>query len=146
MTYWAHISMDFIKTILLQKTWFIAYMNGLKPLTGAWKSDVVYLDFQKDFDSVKQTKLILKSFYGFHPLIIRWLKHHLSFIEFKLGINESFYDQESVLSRVLQGTVLGLLIFILFTSRSHLLFHPLVFASMQTPLITVLLLIKTLSQ
>ena len=72
--------------------------------------DVVYLDFMKAFDTVPHTRLIgkLKS-YGIEYYTLRWIQAFLS--DHVNGINSEW---SNVTSGILQGSVLGPILFILY--------------------------------
>lgn len=79
------------------------------------KSDVIYFDFKKAFDSVTHDKLITKmQAYGFTGNLLHWLQQFLSDRSQIVKIDSSYSSPCRVSSGVIQGSVLGPTLFLLF--------------------------------
>ncbi len=76
---------------------------------------IVYLDFQKAFDSVSHRKLIhILQHIKVHPSLILWIKDFISNRTQKTCVDGCFSDPCDVISGVPQGSVLGPLLFSLY--------------------------------
>ena len=72
-------------------------------------------DLQKAFDTSNREILINKmEFLGFSKNVILWFKSYLSHRKFKVNLNKSFSEQGKLLCGVPQGSILGLLLFLLY--------------------------------
>ena len=79
------------------------------------KVDAVYIDFAKAFDSISHVKLLTKIHaYGIDSNLLNWISHFLSEHTQSVYIGNTFSKFLPVLSGVLQGSVLGPLLFLLF--------------------------------
>jgi len=79
--------------------------------------DVVYLDFSKAFDSLTHPKLLHKlSSYGIRYELLTWIKAFLEDRSQSVLIDRNLSDSKPVISGVIQGSVLGPLLFILFVN------------------------------
>ena len=77
--------------------------------------DVVYLDFQKAFDKVPHTKLLLKlQSYGISGKLLGWLSAFLRNRTQRVFLNSCYSSYVPVLSGVPQGSVLGPLLFLVY--------------------------------
>ncbi|XP_076068382.1 uncharacterized protein LOC143040829 [Oratosquilla oratoria] len=77
--------------------------------------DVVYLDFMKAFDRVPHKRLMEKiSSYRIEGKILRWIQNFLTGRKQRVLINGEASRWKEVTSRVLQGSVLGPMLFVIF--------------------------------
>ena len=77
--------------------------------------DIVYLDFQKAFDSLVHSKILVKlASYGIGYELLTWIQTFLTGRSQRVVIEGLLSDPIPVNSGVVQGSVLGPLIFILF--------------------------------
>ena len=75
--------------------------------------DVVYMDYQKAFDSVPHRRLIMKlESMGVKGKVLHWVKDFLTNRRQKVIINGSSSDEAEVTSGIPQGSVLGPLLFV----------------------------------
>ena len=77
--------------------------------------DVVYCDFMKVFDKVPQQRLLLKlEKYGMNGNILRWIRSFLSDITQCVTINNATSITCPVTSVIPQGSVFGLILFVIY--------------------------------
>jgi hypothetical protein len=76
------------------------------------------LDLSAAFDTIDHSILIhrLSSWFGFNGKVLSWLTSYLSSRNFVVNINSTMSDQFSLNQGVPQGSVLGPLLFILYTT------------------------------
>ena len=78
-------------------------------------TDIVYLDFQKAFDTVTHKRLMVKlQAYGISGVILNWINALLNGQTQRVIVNGIASRKEAVLSGVSQGSVLGPLLFVLY--------------------------------
>ena len=77
--------------------------------------NIIYLDFQKAFDKVLHQRLLLKlKAHGIWDGIIYWIEQWLTDRKQHVVVDGEVSDWKSVLSGVLQGSVLGPLLFLIY--------------------------------
>ena len=77
--------------------------------------DIIYLDYRKAFDSVNHAKLIEKLMLAnVDPIVTKWVAALLQGRKMKVRVRLKFLDCIFVSSGVLQGSVLGPLLFLVF--------------------------------
>ena len=86
----------------------------------------VYLDLSKAFDTIDHDILLHKlDYYGFRGIVLDWFRDYLSNITQYVSYNNNKSDLKTILCGVLQGSILGPLLFILYindiTNKSALL-------------------------
>ena len=78
-------------------------------------TDLVYLDFQKAFDTVPHKRLMVRlQAYGTSGVILNWINAFLNGRTQGVIVNGIASRKEAVLSVVPQGNVLGPLLFVLY--------------------------------
>ena len=77
--------------------------------------DVVYLDFQKAFDTVPHKRLLKKlEGYGIKGNVLRWIASYLDNRQQRVILNGKESDWQAVTSGIPQGSVLGPTLFLLY--------------------------------
>ena len=82
-------------------------------------TDVVYLDFQRAFDTVPHKMLIVKHKEYGSGVILNWINAFLNGRIQRVIVNSIASIKEAVLSGVRQGSVLGPLLFVLYINYLH---------------------------
>lgn len=79
------------------------------------QTDVIFLDFTKEFDKVRHARLLLKlSKLNFDPAALAWIGTLLHNRKQFVNVNNYHSDSTPVISGVPQGSLLGLLISLIF--------------------------------
>ena len=76
--------------------------------------DGVYSDLRKAFDSISHTKLLVKLYaYGISPYVCKWIESFLCNRRQRVIINDTASGRLDCTSGMLQGSILGLILFLL---------------------------------
>ena len=79
--------------------------------------DVIYLDYQKAFDSVPHQRLLIKlKAYGITGTLLTWITNFLTGRSQKVVVNGILSTPTPVLSGIPQGSVLGPLLFLIYVN------------------------------
>ena len=78
-------------------------------------TEIILIDLQKAFDTIDHQILLKKVKYlGFSKNTITWFNSYLCERKFKISINTSYFSPSNLLCGVLQGSILGSLLFLLY--------------------------------
>ena len=84
-------------------------------LDQGYSVDVIYLDFQKAFDSVPHQRLLKKIYgYGIKGNLYNWIDDFLTHRRQRVVMNSTKSEWTNILSGIPQGSVLGPLLFLLY--------------------------------
>ena len=92
------------------------YDNLACSLNKGSRTDIVYFDFSKAFDSVNHDKILhkLKYKFGIDGMLLKFLTEYLSNRHQKVVVENTYSDLLPVLSGVPQGSIIGPLLFVIF--------------------------------
>ena len=84
-------------------------------LDAGYPVDIIYLDFQKAFDKVPHSRLILKlAAHGISGDVLRWIENWLRGRKQRVVLGGQESEWSDILSGVPQGSVLGPILFVLY--------------------------------
>ena len=99
-----------------------------KALDDSHSVDILYFDFVKEFDSVLHNRLISKmQGCGISGKLLAWVRNSLVGRKQKVVLNNQGSGWSSVISGVLQGSVLGSILFNIYVSNMLLIVNSPVF-------------------
>ena len=108
--------------------WFMngrSYLTNLLETFESWTRildagfgiDVIYLDYRKAFDTVPHSRLLMKlQSCGISEQVLKWIQAFLTGRTMRVLVNGNSSSWVDVVSAVPQGSVLGLLLFLLFVN------------------------------
>ena len=80
--------------------------------------DVVFLDFQKAFDTVPYAKLINKLYaYGIRGILLTWIQNFLTNRKQTVIVQDEESQWADVVSGIPQGSVLGPVLFLIYINE-----------------------------
>ena len=88
-----------------------------KPVDEGSRIDIIYLNFQKAFDSVQHQRLIIKlKSHGIGICILNWTEQWLSDRRQRVVVDGEVSNGKPILNGVPQGSVLGPILFLVYTN------------------------------
>ena len=85
------------------------------PRNKSLPTDVVFLDFSKAFDSIPHERLVLKlKGYEIEGSLLQWFRNFLTNRQQRVVVHRTYSSWSSVRSGVLQGTILGPILFLIY--------------------------------
>ena len=86
---------------------------------------MVALDLSTAFDTVNHKILleVLNKYYGIHGLALKWIELYLTNRQFWEQIEDKFSEVKTIDFSILQGSILGPLLFICYASTAHKFFQ-----------------------
>ena len=77
--------------------------------------DITYLDFQKAFDKLPHTRLLMKlAAHGINGNVLKWIEGWLCGRKQRVVLNGQVSEWKDILSGVPQGSVLGPILFVIY--------------------------------
>ena len=77
--------------------------------------DIIYLDFQKAFDKVPHSRLLMKlAAHGINGNVLKWIEGWLCGRKQRVALNGQVSEWKDILSGVPQGSVLGPILFVIY--------------------------------
>ena len=94
-----------------------ALEDWTKVLDSGYGIDIIYLDYQKAFNTDPHTRLFKKlKWYGFDGTFLLWIEEILTDRKMRVSVNGVYSDWAKVISCMPQGSVLGPLLFLLYVN------------------------------
>ena len=94
-----------------------SFEKWTEALDNGYGIDVIYLDYRKAFDTVPHQRLLLKlRSFGISEKYVKWIASFLQGRRMRVGVRGQYSGWSDVVSGVPQGSVLGLLLFLLYVN------------------------------
>jgi len=86
-------------------------------LDSGYDNDVIYLDYQKAFDTVPHKRLLKKlKWYEFDGKLLLWIENFLTDRQMRISVNGAYADWAKITSGVRRRSVLGPFLFLLYVN------------------------------